>query len=137
VRGYILDACGLIALLKGEAGGEIVLAILHQASIGQVKVFMNKLNLLEVYYGAYRLSGKATADYTLYKITRSPILIIPEIADNVFEEAGRLKATYKISLADSIALAEASVSGCELLTSDHHEFDVIELKENIKFHWIR
>jgi len=34
-------------------------------------------------------------------------------------------------------LAQAKVSGGALLTSDHHEFDVIEGKENIEFVWIR
>jgi predicted nucleic acid-binding protein len=53
-------------------------------------------------------------------------------------EAGRLKTTYKISLADAIALAEASVSGGILVTADHHEMDKIEQAEpNIKFRWIR
>ena len=52
-------------------------------------------------------------------------------------EAGRLKATYKISLADSFALAQTKISNGVLLTSDHPEFDVIENKEPIKFLWIR
>jgi predicted nucleic acid-binding protein len=54
-----------------------------------------------------------------------------------FTQAGRLKATYKISLADSIALAQAIVVNGSLLTCDHHEFDAIEGKESLNFHWIR
>jgi predicted nucleic acid-binding protein len=61
----------------------------------------------------------------------------PKLSDKVFTEAGRFKASYKISLADSIALAETSVSGGKLLTADHHEFDIIEKQEKIKFNWIR
>jgi len=48
-----------------------------------------------------------------------------------------LKSTYRISLADSLALAESSLSGAMLITSDHHEFDVIEAAENINFNWFR
>ena len=55
----------------------------------------------------------------------------------IFTEAGRLKASYKISLADSVALAQTIVSGGALLTADHHEFDAIEKHENIRFEWIR
>ena len=55
----------------------------------------------------------------------------------LFAEAGRLKASYKISFADSFALAQTIVSGGELLTSDRHEFEVIEGKEDIRFVWIR
>jgi len=60
-----------------------------------------------------------------------------EITDEIFMEAGRLKASYKISLADSFALAEASTSGGILLTADHHEFDAVEKRENISIFWIR
>jgi predicted nucleic acid-binding protein len=53
--------------------------------------------------------------------------------EEIFMEAGRLKASYKISLADSILLAESIISGGTLLTADHHEFDD---HGEIKFLWI-
>ena len=98
---------------------------------------MNKLNLLEVYYDVYRSVGKENADDVLSEFMKRPVTIVSEISDEVFTEAGRLKASYRISLADSIVLAEASVSGASLLTADHHEFDAVEKTERIKFHWIR
>ena len=66
-----------------------------------------------------------------------PVVIIDTISDEVFFEAGRLKSQFRVSLADAIALAEAKTRGAMLVTADHHEFDVIDKKENIKFHWIR
>jgi hypothetical protein len=36
-----------------------------------------------------------------------------------------------------VALAEASVSGGSLVTSDHHEFDPVQKAEDISFVWIR
>ena len=51
--------------------------------------------------------------------------------------ARRLKASYNISFADSFALAQAVVFDGELLTADHHEFDVIDGIEPVHFHWIR
>jgi len=100
---------------------------------------MNKTNLLEVYYGVYREYGKKSADDLFDEIKISPVVIKSNLTDDVFSEAGRFKASYKISLADSIALAEASISGGALMTSDHHEFDIIEQSdaENVKFLWIR
>ncbi|MDR1133725.1 MAG: PIN domain-containing protein [Synergistaceae bacterium] len=134
---YILDACAIIALLKDEAGSEEVSTIFNDAFKGETLISMNKINLLEVYYDVYRSAGKETADNVLFELSKRPITVVPEISDSVFAEAGRLKATYKISLADSIALAEASVSGGSLVTADHHEFDSIEKHESIRFHWIR
>ena len=98
---------------------------------------MNIINLLEVYYDDYRVHGKKSADKMLESIMAFPTTIISEIELDVFAEAGRLKSMYKISLADSMALAQTIVMKGSLLTCDHHEFDAIEGKEPLKFHWIR
>ena len=134
---YVLDACALLAVLGREPGAEKVLEIYHEATSGRVLLSMNKVNLLEVYYYLYRAYGGERADQFFVEIKRSPIIINHEITDDIFAEAGRLKATYKMSLADSIALAEASTSGGALLTADHHEFDIVAEKEDITFLWIR
>ena len=134
---YVMDACALIAFLREEEGAEFVADILRSAENGATEIILNRINLLEVYYDIYRSVGKTKAAEELFMIKKLPININSEINDNIFEEAGRLKASYKISLADSIALAEASVSGGGLLTADHHEFDIIEKQERIKFEWIR
>jgi len=134
---YILDACALIALLQEEPGADKVAAILNSANNGEAEIVMHKINFLEVYYDAYRLRGKEQANLMRTEFEKLPVSINAEITDNIFEEAGRLKASYKISLADSIALAQAIILGGELLTSDHHEFDAIVGRENIRLLWIR
>ena len=134
---YIMDACALIAFLLDEQGAETVTTILKSASEGKTEIRMNSINLLEIYYDLYRNVGKVKADRTLLMIKKLPIMIQSNLSDESFNEAGRLKASYRISLADAIALAETSVTEGELLTADHHEFDVIEKQEKIKFHWIR
>jgi predicted nucleic acid-binding protein len=138
MKHYVLDACALLAVFNKEDGGELVRDIIEQAKTDDAtSVRMNIINLLEVYYGLYREYGKEVADNIMYKIKTSPIEIIETITEDVFGEAGRLKASYKISMADSIALAEASVSDGSLVTSDHHEFDVVEMAENISLYWFR
>jgi len=134
---YVLDACALVAFVKKEIGFDIVRNILIEASEGKAEVYMNKLNLYEVYYGIHRMEGIAKADEVFNMVQRLPIAIIDGIADNVFREASRIKSSYKMSLADSIALGTASVMGAFLITSDHHEFDTVEAGEAIKFCWIR
>lgn len=134
---YILDACAILTLLKNENGADVVDSILVEAKNDNCAVSVNKINLLEVYYGFYREDGKEFADRQIRAIRESVIKIIDEISDEVFVEAGRLKATYKISVADSIASAQTLVSDGILLTSDHHEFDAVEKMENIRFGWIR
>jgi len=134
---FIIDACVMIAFLSDEEGATYVERILSDAQQRKSKLFMHSINLLEVYYGIYREDGPEMAEMILGKISKLPIKLIDTIKENVFREAGRLKATYKISLADSIVLAEALIKKALLVTADHHEFDILEKKERIRFSWIR
>ena len=134
---YVLDACALIALLQDEPGADKVSDAFNAAYKGEADVVMHKANFLEVYYDTYRFRGKEQADLMLAEVKKQPIRINSEITNEIFVEAGRLKATYKVSFADTFALAQAIVSGGALLTTDHHEFDAIEGSENIEFAWVR
>ena len=133
---FVLDACALVALLNREDGAEKVVAAYKKAESGEAQIIMNRVNLLEVYYGFYRDKGEEYADKVMNSVEQS-IVSISEFNKELFPIAGRLKASYKISLADSIALAQAMAIGGELMTADHHEFDALEGKEPLRFHWIR
>jgi predicted nucleic acid-binding protein len=137
MKHYVFDACAILALIQDELGADKVVAVLNAANNGKAEIVMHKVNLLEVYYDVYRSRGKEKADLFLAELTKRPVKINSEITDGIFTEAGRLKALYRVSLADSFALAQAIVTGGELLTADHHEFNAIDGKESIRFHWIR
>jgi len=42
-----------------------------------------------------------------------------------------------MSLADSIGLAEALISNGIFVTADHHDLDIVDKNEKIKFLWLR
>jgi predicted nucleic acid-binding protein len=134
---YVLDACALIAYINDEDGSDDVDKLLSAALSGDIELKMGKINLLEVYYGIFRVFGIEQAENMFNEIRSQPIQIISDIPDGVFREAGRLKATYKISLADALVLGFTSSSGDTLVTADHHEMDTVERNESIKFFWIR
>jgi PIN domain nuclease of toxin-antitoxin system len=133
---HILDACALIALLRKEKGAEIIADMMEKAESGSVKLYMNTINLLEVYYGFYREMGQRYALNIIQNVEASPI-IITAFDDAIFKEAGRVKAENKLSLADAIAVAQTIILKGTLLTSDHHEFNKLEGKEDIYILWIR
>jgi len=137
MKSYVLDACAILAFVLDENGAGKVERLLVQAHSKKCLLFMNKINLLEIYYNIRREYDPDTFKEAYSRIIGLPIAIVDNISDEVFYEAGRLKSQYKISLADSIALAEAIIRGALLVTADHHEFDHLEKKENIKFYWIR
>jgi len=135
---YVLDACAIIASLKNENGADKVENIfISQKKSNDIKIIMHKINLLEVYYDVVKRCGEATAKNVLAEIKKNPIKIISRFSNQIFFEAGKLKAKYRISLADSIALSTAYLQKGVLVTSDHHEFDIVEQKEKISFYWIR
>ncbi len=136
-KSFVLDASALIAFLGDERGAEKVEEILRKAGENKIFLYMNKINVLEVYYGVYREDGKKKAEETLLKIQGLPIKITDILSGDIFKEAGRFKAKYKISLADSIAIADAKTKDAFLITADHHEFDIIDRKREAELYWIR
>ncbi|MDR3304739.1 MAG: type II toxin-antitoxin system VapC family toxin [Clostridiales Family XIII bacterium] len=136
---YVLDSCALIAYLSNEDGAGVVKGLLDRtvSETGEIAISMNKINLLEVYYDIYRRFGEDAAENMVSKVQSSSIEIIHEISDHVFKMAGKLKSSRRISLADSIALAEAHSAGASIVTCDHHEFDDVEADGDISFLWIR
>ena len=134
---YVLDACALIALIKYENGALAVAELCKEAEENNADLLINIINLLEVYYGFRRERGEQYAESILEKVMDS-IVKISEVNMTILKEAGRIKSEYnRISLADSIALAEALTRGGYLVTADHHEMDIIDKAEVVRFLWIR
>jgi len=137
MKRYVLDACALIALINDEKGADMVERLLVEASVGRCNISMNKFNLLEVYYGYFRSNGEDFAENILNIIGNSGIRIYDTLSDDLFRQAGIFKASYKISLADAVALAQAYTENAMLVTADHHELDAVEKDGKLGFYWLR
>ena len=134
---YVLDACSLIALLTNENGANAVKNLLEKAANGEIKILMHKVNFLEVYYYTYRNYGEEKAIKLLNDIKIAPIKINSEITDEILIKAGRLKSSYKMSLADSIGLAESLINKSSFVTADRHELEIVQEKEKLDLVCIR
>jgi len=137
MRRYVLDACALVAFFNDEPGADMVESLFLEASHGKCVIIMNKYNLLEVYYGYLRANGEDFAENMLDIVESSGIRICDVLTDVLFRQASKFKTSYKVSLADSMALAQAVVEQAVLVTSDHHEMDAIEKDGKLEFHWVR
>lgn len=133
----VIDACALIAFLNNESGAETVQMEFQKAVAGETEIIMHVINLYEVYYDCWKVTGKEKAQELLTEITKLPINIERRISNLLLSEAGYFKVNEKVSLADSIALGLAKMKNAFVISSDHHEFDVIERKNLMKFCWIR
>jgi PIN domain nuclease of toxin-antitoxin system len=119
---YVMDATAMIAFLNGERGADLVGNCLLDPDSNSLA---HAINCCEVYYGAYRESGEAAAEMAMEKIADVGIQMRDDFDPNFWKEAGKLKASHRISLADAFAIALTLRVGGTLITSDHHELDPI------------
>jgi len=134
---FVLDACALLAVLAMEKGAGNIRDLFQKTVDHRATLIMNKLNFLEVYYKIYRAYGKVEADNLFKTMEQMPVTIKDTLTNEVFKEAGRLKTKYKLSLADSIAVAESIINKGSLVTADHHEIEPVETAEKINVTWFR
>jgi len=134
---YNFDACALIAFLNDEEGADAIEKILTQSSANDDTLSMSVINLLEVYYAELRDKGSDIAQVVLDMAHHYSIKIVDTVSEQAFKEAARLKAAYKMSLADCIGLATTLETSSQFVTSDHHEFDTVAEKEAFPIFWFR
>jgi len=134
---YVLDACALLAYFYDESGADFMQKIFDSARKNKLVIYMHAVNLLEVYYDICKTHGENRAKNTLKQIKRFPMIINYELSEDVINKAGALKSKYRISLADSVGLAQTVLLNASFITTDHHELDIVEKNEAIKFAWLR
>lgn len=132
---YVLDACAMIAWLRNEPGDAVVdLAIRDVNS----QCLAHAINLCEVFYDAFRNVDEAHAQSVINDLKAVHITERNDLDNAFWQDAGRLKAIYrKISLADCCAVALTNRVGGTLLTSDHHELDLLATRGACSIIFIR
>ncbi|MGI8567518.1 MAG: PIN domain-containing protein [Pyrinomonadaceae bacterium] len=118
----ILDACAMIALLRREAGEDVVWAHLSDPDN---TCLAHAVNLCEVFYDFHRDAGESAAVGAVDDLKALGIIEHNNFDEAFWKDAGRLKAKGKVSLADCFAVTLTNRVGGTLLTSDHHELDPI------------
>lgn len=119
---FVMDACSMIAYLRGESGSEVIVSILMKE---ENRCIAHAINLCEVYYDFIRAQNEETARGAIADLQATGIITTEDMDSSFWQEAGKFKAKGKISLADCFAIALSIRENATLLTSDHHEFDPI------------
>jgi len=135
----VLDSWAILAWLQGEAAGEVVrdlvawvegdeaAGVRAREQLGGItkrpKLFVNLINLGEVFYLLGRRRGEREGRETVEEIMSSPIEVVPASEEIVFA-AAMLKLKHPIAHADGFALATAESLGAALVTGDPELKDV-------------
>ena len=131
---YVIDACALIAFLQNEGGGDILRELFKMP---ENEFFMHSVNLTEVYYDAVYVAGEEKAQELFEKVVGLPITILWDLNVSLIKLVGKYKTSYQISFADAFVLALAEKKKAIVVSTDHHEFDVIESAGKLSFYWLR
>ncbi|WP_297506117.1 type II toxin-antitoxin system VapC family toxin [Thermococcus sp.] len=128
----VLDSYAVLAYMNDEPAAEKVEEYLNLGRSGKAELYMNVVNLGEVYYIISRKRGTNTANLAVALIRREPIQ--PVVADERLALiAGRIKAFHRLSYADAFAAATAIDLNATLLTGDD-EFKSVE--DKVKIEWL-
>jgi len=118
---YILDSFAILAYLGNEEGADKVEELIDKAEKGEIRLFMNYVNLGEVYYIVAREFGTAKANEAVAIVKRLPIEFV-EVNESLALTAGRIKAMHSLSYADAFVVATAIDKRGIIVTGDR-EFE--------------
>lgn len=124
---YVFDTEVLLKFYLDEDGAQKVLELFKCVQDKKVKGYISVINLTEFYYILYRKSpeiAKQKVDNLL-----SFGLIPSEIKDDdLWREAGKLKATHNIPLADAFAAATANHLKATLVAGKDADFEGVDVE---------
>lgn len=134
---FILDSSALLAFLYDERGREQVESLLHMAAEERATVRVHRIHLCEVYYILHRKGGEQAAEQMLKDLRGLPVRIDDRVSPALVREAGKIKASHRLSLADAFAAGLAKVREGTLVTSDRREFEALAATGEVPVQWTR
>jgi len=132
LRNSVLDSFAVLAFLFQEPGHEKVVDLLEKAAAADQAVLIAAPNWAEVRYQVERKVGLSRWEEARAKLLGLPIEIVAADQE-LAEQAGELKATRKMSLADCFCAALAKEKKADLYIGDP-EFRAVE--KEIKIVWL-
>lgn len=125
---FVLDTSALLALRGDEAGADEVEKILRRAEKGECEVYLSFMTLMELCYRLWQDKGEQSAKEILAETRALPIQEIEEEKDLLIK-ASRVKATFRLSVADSWIIATAWQKKAKLVHKDPEFEQVKEIVE--------
>lgn len=114
---YVLDTSAILAFTDQEEGAEKVEALLDAARADQCQLEAGAISLMELYYVTLREAGEDAAARLIALVKSWPVAwIYPD--ERTLLQAGRLKATHRLSLADALIAAVAKLHQGTLVHKD-------------------
>ncbi len=118
---FVLDTSALLALWNEEEGAATVEKILNEKT--RHSVFVSFMTFMECRYRVWKDRGQGTADEIFRALKLLPVTRV-DIDEALLLTASELKATHRISVADSWIIATAITHKATLVHKDP-EFEAL------------
>ncbi|MBW1740767.1 MAG: PIN domain-containing protein [Deltaproteobacteria bacterium] len=119
---FVLDTSAILALWNNEEGADTVEKILREAK-GQQPVLVSFMTFMECRYRIWKDQGQQTADEMLRSLRLLPVEQV-DVTEAILATASELKASYRISVADSWIIATA-INRSAVLVHKDPEFEAL------------
>jgi len=130
---YVFDSFAWLAYAENEPGSATVSAILKEALDIKSEIFLSVVNWGEMYCIAYREGGQDIFETYPLNVDKFPIQVVSPDQEMTML-AAIIKATNKVSNADTFAAALANLKNASLVTGNP-EFK--RLEKDINILWIK
>ena len=114
----VLDSFAILALVNDERGAAEVAELLRSAMESGQTLYINEINVGEVYYIVAKHRSPGAAERVLDHLRTLPLDFVPNSWSDVLD-AARVKAAHPLSYADAFAVSTARRLGAVLTTSGH------------------
>lgn len=123
---YVFDTEAILIFYLGEDGAPKVLELLERVRDKKEKGYMSIINLTEFYYILYRKSPEIAKQKVENLLSFG--LVPSEVKDDdLWREAGKLKALHNILLADAFAAATANHLKATLVAGKDADFEGVDV----------
>ena len=117
MKRVVFDSFAILTYLGDEEGADIIDNLIQKAENQEISIYMNLINLGEVYYIITRDFGMQKADETIFILKKLPITFV-EVTENLIIAATRVKGLHSLSYADAFVIATAIDKNATIITGD-------------------
>ena len=114
---YVLDTSAILTYTDREDGVVEVETLLENARLHKCRMEACSISLMEIYYITLRADGEDLASKLVALVKSWPLIwVYPD--EKILLQAGKLKASYRLSVADALIAAVAKLHGARLVHKD-------------------
>jgi predicted nucleic acid-binding protein len=114
---YVLDTSAIFAFTDQEEGAAEIEKLLNTARANRCQIEVCAISLMELYYATLREEGEDEAARLVALVKAWPVTwVYPD--EKTLLQAGRLKASYRLSVADALIAAVARLHEATLVHKD-------------------